>query len=99
MGHAKSNGRAPPESAFSGPPGAERKPAYPPGAVLSRRAIPYILITLALFALLGAVRANAPAKGEELGLRWLRTAADHPLRTLSALLLAVYGLSPRRSPP
>lgn len=99
MGHAKSNGRAARESASAGAFGVEGAAAHTPQAVVTRRAAPYILIALTLFAVLGAVRANAPGAGEGRALRWLRTSADHPLRTLSALLLAVYGLSPRRSPP
>ena len=78
-------------------PPTERSP-HPPGAALPRSSIPYILITLGTFAVVTAVRAHAPAAGEELALRWLRTASDHPVRTLSALLLVTWALSPRRSP-
>jgi len=57
-------------------------------------------LTLALVATgLALVAARAPAPGESLSLRWLRTCADHPLRTSLALLLVAAALTPRRPLP
>lgn len=71
----------------------------PPQAGPGRRLGPYIWTSVLALVVLCLVAAHAPVAGEPIALRWLRTCAEQPLRTVAALVLGVAALAPRRPLP
>jgi len=80
--------------------GWETRPApAPPGPPQDRVGGPrlhhYLLTAAATWLLLALLDSQPAAYGEPLALRWLRTASDHPIRTILAASLALRALGPR----
>lgn len=59
---------------------------------------PYILCLGVALLLLLVIPAWPVGEDEPRVLRWMRCCADHPLRTLAALLLLLCATLPRRTP-
>lgn len=78
------------------PDSAPSRPDHRPVGPL--RAITHDILWIAAAGTVLVVLQAWPAAADEPGLlRWLRCCADHPWRSLCALLLALVALCPRRA--